>query len=121
MPSSEFLWSFPSLSKPLVGMLFHEQFFLPVPHASKDNCAPQLGNAEQHMQDGCDDFEGQGPPVPEPAKQPHNDDRLDGRASYFSESSGAEDFDEECVVLGVNAIQNDGKMGPELSDDIEGT
>lgn len=93
---------------------------LVLPHPAKDDGAPELSNTEQDVQNGSDDFERQSPSVPQSSEQPHDHGRLDGRARHLGDACGAENPDEEGMVVRIEPVQYDGKMRPKLGKHVKG-
>lgn len=91
-------------------VLFPNLLQLPLAHAVEHDGAPKLGGCEDNMQDGRHDLEDQGPSTPQATEQPHYDGSLGSCAGDHCDAANAEHHSQECVPLGVNAVQDDGDM-----------
>lgn len=93
---------------------------LSLPHAVEDVTAVQLGRAEGAVQDGRDDLEGELPPGPEGAEEVEDDEGFGQGAEEGGGGGEAEEAGEEEGAGGVEAVEDDGDVGEEFADDVEG-
>lgn len=73
------------------------------------------------MQHRRSELESNCPAVPQTSKQPHCDDRFGNGPCESSDAGEAEEFTEEFVLGGVEAVEDNGDMWEKLGDDIKGT
>ena len=72
------------------------------------------------MQDGGDDFEGELPLRPEGAEEVEDDESFGDSAEEGGGEGEEEEAGEEEMVGGVEAVEDDGDVGKEFADDVEG-
>lgn len=94
---------------------------LVLPHQLEVSRAPQLRCAEDAVQDRRDDLEHQCPSFPRRAPEVEDDGGLNNGACEGDDHGCEKDLGHEDVVVGTSAVQDDGDMGPELCDNVEGS
>ena len=102
-------------------LLLTRQLCLPLPHLPEDAAAVQLRSRESAVQDGRDDLESDGPPLPEAAEEVEDDQGFKDGAGEGGETSDKEEAAEEVVAGWVDAIEDYGAVGEEFANNVEGT